>query len=341
MEQRRVTVRDVAKLAGVSPATASRALSGSVPVSPEVKRKVFRASEELGWSANALARALRTQRTDTVGIVVPAVNNPYFMAVVDVMEAELAASDRSLMVCDSRDSVAIEAHRVDLLVSRMVDGLVVVPSGGADSLPALQRAADRVPTVLIDRWVEGAGLDYVGTDNAEGMRLVVEHLQAAGVRSMAFIGARTATSTAVGRLESFRAQAARHHLRVVAEELGEYSFTWGETAARRLLDAELPDAVVCGADIVACGVLNQLHQAGVAVPGRVRVVGFDDLPLDQITYPPLTSVRQAMAEQAQEALRLLDARAEDPSRPSSRSVLAPSLVVRESSPKGAWHEPRP
>lgn len=333
-EQRRVTVRDVARLAGVSPATASRALSGSVPVSAELQRKVLRASAELGWSANALARALRTQRTDTIGIVVPAVNNPYFMAVVDVLEAELAASDRSLIVCDSRDSAEIEARRIDLLVSRMVDGLVVVPSSGAESLPALKRASDRVPTVLVDRWVEGAGLDFVGADNAEGMRLVVEHLTDAGVRSVAFVGARTTTSTAAGRLAAFREQADQHQLRVVAEELGEYSFAWGETAARRLLAGELPDAVVCGADIVACGVLNLLHQAGVPVPGRLRVAGFDDLPLDQITYPPLTSVRQAMAEQAHEALRLLDARAEDPSRPSSRSVFAPSLVVRESSPKG-------
>lgn len=332
-EPRRVTVRDVAAAAGVSLATASRALSGGPRVNPETRRRVLRASEELGWSANALARALRTRHTGTIGVVVPSVNNPYFAMLLEGLESQLAASDRSLIVCNAGGSSAKEAERIDVLLSRMVDGLVIVACGGAESLPALHRAARQVPTVLLDRSVEDSGLDYVGTDNVEGMRLVLAHLERAGVRSVAFVGGDLRASTGRERLRGFRRHAERFEFEVLGEHSGDFSFAWGAEAARRLLaEPRLPDAIVCSADIVAAGVLMVLHQADVAVPGQVRVTGFDNIEMDEITYPPLTSVRQAMESQTREALRLLDARAEDRDRSGSRIVLAPELVFRESSP---------
>ena len=331
LPSRRVTVRDVARAAGVSQATASRALNGGHRVSPDTHRRVLRASEELGWSANVLARGLRTQRSGTVGLVLPGVQNPYFAEVLEALEPLLAESDRTLLVCTTLNSAATEARRLESLISRMVDGLVVVPSGGERSMPALLNAAHLVPTVLIDRYVDGCGLDYVGTDNFEGLRLVLRHLARTGVRTVTYVGAGTTISTAADRLAGFRSAAARRRLTVLQELSGDFSVEWGKQAAADILSrAQLPDAIVCDADVIAIGVLTVLHQRGIAVPDEIQVTGFDDLPVDQSTYPPLTSVRQAVNEQAAEALRLLDLRAADRGRVASRSVFSPALVLRES-----------
>ncbi len=189
--------------------------------------------------------------------------------------------------------------------------------------------------MLIDRYVDGSGLDYVGTDNFEGMRLVLRHLSGTGARHVTYVGADQSLSTAADRLAGFGSIAAQRGLSILQALSGDFSFEWGKRAADEILrQPRLPDAIVCEADVIAIGVLTVLHQEGVAVPDEVQVTGFDDLPIDQSTYPPLTSVRQAVNEQAAEALRLLDQRAGDRSRPASRSVFSPALVLREST-KGA------
>ena len=329
--RQRVTVRDVAAAAGVSPATASRVLANRPTVSPELARRVLAASARLGYSANAVARALRTQRTGTIGVVVPAISKPYFIGVVEALEQELAGSDRSLMLCDAGGSVATEAKRVDLLARRMVDGLVIVPVSATGSRPAVTAAAQRVPVVQFDRFVDGTGSDHVVSDEAEGMRQVVAHLREQGCERLAYIGARPTVSTAAERVRAFRALTAGSGRRPAAEYLGDFSTAWGVTAGQQLLaSGPLPDAVVCGADVLAVGLLSVLRDAGVHVPGAVAVAGFDDTVLDAVTTPRLSSVRQPLDAMAHETVRLLDGRARGYEGPARRTVLAPMLVVRES-----------
>ena len=329
--RRRVTVRDVAAAAGVSPATASRVLANHPTVSPDLARRVLAASTRLGYSANVIARALRTQRTGTIGVVVPAISNPYFIGVVEALESELARSDRSLMLCDAGDSVATEAKRVDLLARHMVDGLVIVPVSATGSRAALIAAAQRVPVVQFDRFVDGSGIDHVGSDEAEGMRQVVDHLRDQGCERFAYVGAEPTVTTAAERLRAFRTLTARSRRRPATEHLGGFSTAWGVAAGRELLAAgPLPDAVICGADVVALGLLSVLRDAGVDVPGAVAVAGFDDTLLDAVTTPRLSSVRQPLDAMAHETIRLLDGRAAGYEGPARRTVLAPELVVRES-----------
>jgi LacI family transcriptional regulator len=329
--RQRVTVRDVAAAAGVSPATASRVLANHATVSPELARRVLDASTRLGYSANIIARALRTQRTGTIGVVVPAISNPYFIGVVEALEQELARSDRSLMLCDAGGSVATEAKRVDLLARHMVDGLVIVPVSATGSREALVAAAQRVPVVQFDRFVEGAGIDHVGSDEAEGMRQVVAHLREQGCETFAYVGAEPTVTTATERLSAFRTLTRASRRAPAPEYLRDFSTAWGVAAAQHLLaTGPLPDAVVCGADVVAIGLLSALRDAGVDVPGTVAVVGFDDTDLDAVTTPRLSSVRQPLDAMAHETVRLLDGRAGGYDGPARRTVLAPELVVRES-----------
>ena len=235
------------------------------------------------------------------------------------------------MLCDAGDSAATEAKRVDLLARHMVDGLVIVPVSATGSRAALVAAAQRVPVVQFDRFVDGSGSDHVGSDEAEGMRQVVDHLRDQGCERFAYVGAQPTVSTAAERLRAFRGLTGRSRRRPAAEYLGDFSTAWGVAAGQQLLGGgPLPDAVVCGADVVAVGLLSVLRDAGVDVPGAVAVVGFDDTVLDAVTTPRLSSVRQPLDAMAHETVRLLDGRARGYEGPARRTVLAPELVVRES-----------
>ncbi len=339
---RRVTVRDVAAAAGVSISTASRALSQNPSVNPEMARRVVKKSNELGYSANVFARALRTQRTDTVGMVVPSISNSYFVGVVEAVEKVLAGHGRSLILCDARDSVETEAQRIEVLVQRMVDGLIVIPVTEFESVPAIEAASAQGSVVLFDRWADAARTDFVGADNADGVRQSINHLRGVGAQSIVYVGAEPRTSTAHERLQAFVdivPEAAHSAL------LGTFTAEWGEQAALELLKrGRLPDAIVCGADIIAISLLSALRNAGVPIPGAVKIVSFDGSFLSSLTVPRLTSVSQPIDTMAAEAVRLLDARSASPDRPVSKSIFSPTLLVRGSTrgwvpPTRGWVPP--
>jgi len=330
-----VTLSDVAAHAGVSPATVSRVLSASRPVGREVEARVRRAAEELGYAGNGIARALRTRRTDTVGMVVPSILNPFFTALVDSMENALHAEGKHLFLCDSRHSAAVEAEHLRSLIERHVDGIVVSPVHDADSAPAVERSARSVPLVQLDRRVDVPGTDWIGLDDTEAMKLVLTHLAATGVRSAAFVTSELTNSSTSLRLEGFRRWTAALGIRVVADGvvLGDFAVDSGDAAGRRLLDSDdRPDAVVCADDLIAIGVLRAARDRGVAVPGELQVTGIDDIVFASYVTPALTTLAQPTDRMAAEALRLLSRRADAPRGEGggARVSFAPRLVVRQS-----------
>ncbi|WP_411719832.1 LacI family DNA-binding transcriptional regulator [Mycetocola sp.] len=328
---RRVTVKDVAAAANVSPSTASRVLSGQGDVDPEMARRVTEASSRLRYSANVMARALRTRQSDTIGVIVPAINNPYFVGVVEALEQALAKTGRSLILCDARDDVDTEARRIDLLQNRMVDGLVIIPVSEQGSAPAISAAALDLPVVQLDRISEAGGTDFVGSDDFEGVRLSIEHLKSHGANTFAYIGALSTTSTAKNRLRAFHDQTNGHPSSPEWILLGDFSTDWGRTATARLLaSGPMPDAIVCGADVIALGVLTSLRLAKIDVPSQIKVISHDNLSISTMVSPQLTSIRQPLDVMAEEVVYLLDARAKDFERPTRKSVFTPDLVVRES-----------
>lgn len=327
----RVTIRDVAERAGVSTATVSRALSGARPVSPTVLETVTRAADDLGYSGNGIASALRRSRTDTVGMVVPSIANPFFTALVEGVEHALQQAGRQLFLCSSRSDPDLEAQRLRSLVARQVDGIVISPVHGIRSREALAWATDQLPLVQVDRYVAGVDSDWVGVDDDVALRLVVDHLADRGVTSAAFVSSTLTNSSTELRVAGFQEHTARRGVAVRDVLLGEYSIAWGRDAMQRLVAAgPLPDAVVCADDLIALGVLQACAAAGVAVPGDVLVTGFDDIPYAALSDPPLTTVRQPQDDIAEEAVRLLSAALGPHRAPPARAALAPSLVVRAS-----------
>jgi LacI family transcriptional regulator, galactose operon repressor len=336
----RVTIADVARRAGVSTATVSRALSGARPVSSEVSHKVRRAAEELGYSVNSIARALRNSRTDTVGMVVPSISNPFFTSLVESVEHALDRDGKQLFLCDAKSDPKVEAKRLASLVARNVDGIIVSPSHGTDSAPAVQEAANRLPLVQLDRFVGGTNTDWVGVDDIAAMRLVVDHVHAAGARTAAFAGSLLTNSSTEQRFAGFRRRAEELGITVIGDRslLGDYSVEWGEAAVARLIEAgsgpdALPDAIVCADDLIALGVTRACRAFGIAVPDRVQVTGFDNIEFARLSEPALTTVAQPTDRIAEEAVRLLaaaDGVGASDGEPRAHIALVPRLVVRES-----------
>jgi LacI family transcriptional regulator len=329
-----VTISDVAVLAGVSESTVSRALSMSRPVGAKVEARVRAAAAELGYSGNSIARALRKQRTDTVGMVVPSILNPFFTTLVDSMENALLAEGKQLFLCDSRQDPVLEAHHLRLLIERHVDGIVISPVDSTASAAAIAAATRSVPLVQLDRHVDVDNTDWVGIDDVEAMKLVLTHLAATGVRSAAFVTSELTNSSTAQRLSGFRHHAAALGIHVDEDWIayGDYSVDSGDAAARRLLALERrPDAIVCADDLIAFGVLRACRESGVRVPEDMQVTGFDNIVFSEHITPSLTSIDQPTARMASEALRLLALRTGAPESAGGAYIyLKPQLVVRNS-----------
>lgn len=325
------TISDVAARANVSVATASRALSGVRPVSESNLKRVVQAAEQLNYRPNLVAAALRKQVTDTIGLVVPQISNPFFPALVESVEWQLQSTTRQLLLCDSRGDADLESQRLQALLDRQVDGIMISPSDARRSAPAIRTISARVPLVQLDRRVTGEVTDWVGVDDEVGMGLLINHLATVGTQSAAFVGAEPTNSSASHRLKAFKSETKASGLRTTKPLLRNFTTAWGVEAAQELLTAEaLPDAIVCGNDLIAIGVLRQLFLAGIRVPYDVLVTGFDDIPSAELSIPSLTTVRQPHEAMAFQALRLLSERFEKRDAPYQRISLTPDLIIRQS-----------
>lgn len=327
------TISDVARLAEVSPSTASRALSGRRPVSAAVRGRVLDAVDQLGYRPNALARSLRVANTTTIGMVVPHISNPYFPGLVEAIERQLQTAGYDLLLCDSQGQPTIEAARINALMDKKVDGLLLVPCHSQRSSPAVDAASSRLPVIQIDRQVDDVETDFVGVDNEAGIRDVIGHLAERGAQSFAFVGADDGSSSSADRLRAYEHGTRDLHdgskERVI---LGEFTVNSGREAVASIREAgALPDAIVCSADIIGLGVLHQLNTDAIPVPGRTMVTGFDDVLFSAFSVPPLTTVQQPTDALGAAAVRALVSRIADAARMPTRTVFDCKLVVRESS----------
>src|SRR5690349_20038040 len=265
------TIRDVARLAGVSPSTVSRALSLPGMVNAATRARVAAAVEQLGYEPNRAARGLITGRTGTIGLVAPDLANPFFPSVTKGVQARARRHDVAVFVADTDEDPAAEAGLVRAL-SKQVDGVILCsPRAGNDELAAI---AQDTTVVLVNRAAEGIpGVTY---DNEGGMRQAVAHLVALGHQRIAWVG---------GPATSWSTQHRGLGLRNAAEELraklvpvGNFATTYeGGMAAADQVIATGATAVVAYNDLVAIGLLARLHARGLSVPGDLSVVGVDDI----------------------------------------------------------------
>lgn len=329
-----VTLREVAAAAGLSVSTTARALAGQRNVAPDMVRRAKSAAEKLGYQRNAVASALRSQRTGMIGFVVPQIVNPFFPTMIAALERELQTRGQTLLLCDSQDDPALEAQRVTALMEVQIDGLIISPCDVTLSVPVLRQASNKLPVVQLDRYVDGSVTDWVGLDDAAGVSGLMAHLTDVGARSFAFISALPKNSSARLRLDAYRKEAgARSPESVDRVLLGDFSSDWGRAAGRELLaSGPLPDAVVCGNDVTALGVMREFQIAGVRVPDDVLVVGYDDIDLALLASPTLTTMQQPHSQMARRCVDLLEQQRSSPAGENGveHISIAPVLVVRDS-----------
>lgn len=326
-----VTIHDVAAQAGVSVATASRTLSGQRGVRAQNRERVLAAAHDLNYEPNVVAASLRSRTTHTIGMLVPRISNPFFANLVETVERQLHDGRRSLLLGNSHYDPELEERQMRALLDRRVDALIMIPCHREHSVAVVNAATARVPAVQLDLHVDGYSGSWVGVDNEAGTSLVVNHLAGLGARSLAFVGAQPTDSSAQARLNGYQRSIRRHPGSTGTVLLGDFSKEWGRCAVERLLDeTTLPDAIVCGNDTIALGVLGSLARHGVRVPRDVWVTGFDDIPCAELPQPSLTTVRQPQEQMAAEAVRVLSCQLTGDDRPSQRIAIAPELIVRSS-----------
>ena len=332
--RRQSTLDEVARLAGVSRAAASRAINNAPNVSRAKRDAVAKAVRDLGYIPNSTARALATNR---VGAIILAVSNddpelfadPFFAQIVVGVNTALEETDLALMLIIA-NSTHGRARLERALRSRRADGVLLMELHGDDPLNRLSADA-HVPVVIGGRPLNGDPDWYVDADNHGGARMATEHLIASGRRRIATITGPLNTSVALARWQSFRealAVAGQSAHRCVHADFTEA----GGAEATTALLAEHPDldAIFAANDNMAAGALRVLRQAGRRVPEDVAVVGFDDLGIAQRTYPPLTSVHQPIQALGYEMARMLMTVISG-GRPSPL-ILPTRLVVRDSAP---------
>ena len=321
------TLADVAARASVSVATASRALSGKPGVSASTRLAVQQASRVLDYQPSAVAASLRKRSTGVLGLLVPDVTNPFFPAIMQGLEREFAKHDKAVVLMDTEERVEVEAARVEALLRRRVDALIVSPVHPTRSADALRRAGRHVRVIQIDRrTLEDA--DFVGVDHAWAITKVIEHVHHSGARSAAFVGFVEGNLPIVERARAYSVACETYGIRCtppIAVERADLPS--GRAVVRRILaDGSLPDAIICGNDLVAAGAITELREAGVSCPEDVLLTGYDDAaPIAEILG--LTTVRQPLSDLGREAARLLRQKSEAP-----RTVmLTPAVIVRSTS----------
>jgi LacI family transcriptional regulator len=330
-----VTLREVAALAGVHPATASRALNAQTRclVNADTVDRVRRAADELGYRPNPIARSLKTSRSGSIGVVIPDITNPLFPPIVRGVEDVLTDYGYSALVVNTDNDADRESACVASLCGRKVDGLLFATARLHHPL-LTELAGDGVPMVLVNRRVREAAIPNVTADDATGVAAAVGHLVALGHRDIAHLAGPQWTSTGTTRLRAYREAMAEAGL-TATDEMVEVCDVWtedeGARALRRLLKAGTRlTAVLAGNDLLALGAYDALREAGLACPQDVSVVGFNDLPFLSKLCPSLTSVRIPHYQIGVEAARLLLERIKDPAIPAKSVLLPPGLVVRES-----------
>jgi DNA-binding LacI/PurR family transcriptional regulator len=302
-----VSIKDIARAAQVSHSTVSRALRDSPLVNAETRALIQKIAEEKGYTVSAVARSLVTRRTNTLGVVVTTIADPFVGEVVSGIEEFAIGHRYSVILATCHADPGRELRAVRSLQERRVDGILVTASRvGALYLPTLEET--KVPIVLINNQHPGEFGYHVSIDNPAGARAVTEHLIALGHRRIAYIGDRFGLHSDTERCAGYRDSLAAAGIAydpslVVTGDSGPQS---GLDAMRELLSrAEPPTAVFCYNDMSAYGAMRAARDAGLRIPEDISIAGFDDLFLSSYTDPPLTTVRQPKHEMGRDAACIL------------------------------------
>jgi LacI family fructose operon transcriptional repressor len=326
-----VSIKDVAEAAGVSTATISRVLADKPHVRPEVRNHVLAVVQELNYRPNRVARSLRAQRSNIIGLIVSDIQNPFFTLISRAVEDTAYAQGMSIFLCNTDEDPAKEAMYLKLMRDERVSGIILSPTlKTTDNFIDITNS--HLPVVVIDRRVRGVEIDTVLVDNVESAYKIVDHLIGHGhhrIGAIFGVGSTTGRERREGYLKALEDHGIRPSdeliLFVEAREAEGYK------ATRELLKlSEVPDAIFTSNGLLSAGAFRALRESSLKMPEEIAFATFDETPWSTLVDPPLTVIEQPTYEIGRTAIELLVNRIQDPSRSPREVTLKGRLIIRQS-----------
>jgi LacI family transcriptional regulator len=330
MHTKRLTIRDIAKITGVSYATVSRALSGSPGINHKTRSQIKEVCERLGYTTNYTARSLAVRKSSLIGFILGKLDDPYMSHLAREVEIYARQKGYTLIVCNSMHQEQHEAELFSMLIGRQVDGIIIIPAN-TGSLAAVEKYTGQVPTVVIGDNLRGSQNSYVAVDNYQGTVMGTEYLISLGHRSIVYIGCRTGSITHELRRKGYADACKKYGVRpaVIMNRHTSSSIEQGYVLARKLFSSPCPyTAVFAASDTTALGVMKAADEAGLVIPRDISLIGFDNIAYSVLPRINLTTIEQPFTAIASSAVDTLIKTIEDPAFGYSYSILAPTLIKR-------------
>jgi len=326
------TIKDVANLAGVHPSTVSRVINDNSRISEKTKNKVLLIIKKLGYTPNAIARGLKTKRTQTLGMLIPDITNPFFAELARGVEDAANKNNFNVILCNTDDKLKKERTYLEILRGKRVDGLILGTAHIRDK-SILELEKKKFPYILVSRNIEGLDKNCVIVDDVAGGIMVTEYLIKLGHRRIAHITGPLKTRSALNRLKGYKLALKKYEIEYRDELVGEGDFRikGGYQVMKRFLKlAEPPTAIFAANDLLALGAIQVILKKKYHIPEDFCIIGFDDIRLASFVYPPLTTVRQPMLEMGALAVKMLLKIIEEGEFNQKKEILEPKLIIRES-----------
>ena len=327
------TIREVAKLAGVSPITVSRVINNAGYIREETRQKVEVAVSQLGYVPNTLSQSLRWKQTGMLALVLTDVTNPFWTTVARGVEDAASEAGYNVILCNTDESPQKQEQYLKALLQKRVDGVLLVPA--RDDLEDIKRVQTlKVPLVVLDRRLSQPLADSVRCDSEQGAYRLTRLLLERGHRQIALLTGSPHVATATDRLDGYRCALREFGLAKCAEMVfyGTFTLESGQEMTHRAMAMNpRPTAIFAGNNFIAIGMMQALHEAGIHVPEEMSAVGFDDLPASLLIDPFLTVAAQPAYEMGVQALKMLINRLASDGTAAPREVILPVEIVERRS----------
>lgn len=305
----KITIKEIAKEAGVSIATVSMIINKKDKnISEATRIRVLDVIKKYNYIPNAMAGSLVTQRTNMVGLILPDITNPFFPGIARGAEDKANEAGYSIIFCNTDDKLEVEEKYIETLTKKMVDGIIIAHSSNSEKMSEILEKC-KFPLILIDRDFYSENIrGKVLVNNFEGSYDGVKYLITKGYKNIAYLSGSLKTNTARDRLEGYKKALSDNGISINNNliKYGKYKIDWGKTGVDELLkENEKFDAIFCGNDLIAIGAIKELKLKGYRIPDDIGVMGFDDIYLAGLIEPPLTTIRQPNYQMGYMAMELL------------------------------------
>ena len=322
------TIVDVARLAGVTPTTVSRVINNRGYISEKTKKRVHEVMDELGYQPNEIARSLTKQKSNTIGVIVPHISHPYFAKLISNLENEAAKKDYKIILCNSKEKAEKEKQYLDMCKSNRVAGIIIC-SGNVESNKI---NTGGIPVVLLENNFEVGKLG-IQCDNYQGGKLATEHLIECGCKKILHLsGVIDEEMPADNREKAFIDVCSKNEIEYFIKkyDIDTYNqMNYYDYIKAALNEIEGVDGIFASSDLIAAQVIQVCNEIKIRIPEDIKLVGFDDVDISQLTTPRITTVHQPIKEMARLSIELIDAKYNN-IEVNEKTILPIKLIIRES-----------